>query len=202
MRRKWHFAKNVYRFNKCDANKAELNVASKEYKKTMRQSYVKFKRYNIKKLRNMKSLNPKMYWKIINGGKQYAVQASVVNLLNFFKNNNNRNISNNNDPAFVARDNNHINEQINVRITLAEIEKQLKLLKTNKSSGIDLIMNEHIKSTFHMLGPIFEKLFNIILDSGVFSELFNCKNTTTLRNSCALISDIFTIVKKINNYPW
>ena len=78
-------------------------MASKEYKNTMRQSYVKFKRYNIKKLRNMKSLNPKIYWRIINGGKQDAVQASVENLLNFFKNNNNRNISDNNDPAFVAQ---------------------------------------------------------------------------------------------------
>ena len=57
-------------------------------------------------------------------------------------------------------DNNHINEQINVRITFAEIEKQLKLLKINKSSGIDFIMNEHIKSAFQILGPIFEKLFN------------------------------------------
>ena len=53
-------------------------------KKTMRQSYIKFKRFNIKKLRNMKSTNPKSYWKIINGGKQEAVQASVENLFAFF----------------------------------------------------------------------------------------------------------------------
>ena len=34
-------------------------------------------------------------------------------------------------------------------------------------------MNEHIKSAFHILGPIFEKLFNIILDSGVLPEVWS-----------------------------
>ena len=162
MRRKWHSAKNVYRFNKNEANRAALNRTSKEYKKTMRQSYIKFKRFNIKKLRNMKSTNPKIYWRIINGGKQDAVQASVENLFAFFKNTNSKNISDSSDPAFVRPENPQTNEQINMKITLTEIEKQLKSLKNNKSSGIDLVMNEHIKSTFHIMGPVYEKLFNII----------------------------------------
>ena len=34
-------------------------------------------------------------------------------------------------------------------------------------------MNEHIKSAFHILGPIFEKLLNIILDSGVLPEVWS-----------------------------
>ena len=71
MRRKWHSAKDVYKFNKSEDNKGALNRA-REYKK-MRQSYIQFKRFNIKKLENMKSTNPKMYWRIINGGKQDTV---------------------------------------------------------------------------------------------------------------------------------
>ena len=173
MRRKWHSAKNVYRFNKNEANKAVLNRTSKEYKKTMRQSYIKFKRFNIKKLRNMKSTNPKSYWKIINGGKQEAGQASVENLFAFFKNANSKDMSNSSDPTFVRPENGQSNEQINTRITLTEIEKQIKSLKNNKSSGLDLVMNEHIKSTFHIMGPIYEKLFNIILDSGVLPEVWS-----------------------------
>ena len=173
MRRKWHSAKNVYRFNKNEANKAVLNRTSKEYKKTMRQTYIKFKRFNIKKLRNMKSTNPKSYWKIINGGKQEAVQASVENLFAFFKNTNSKYMSNSSDTTFVRPENGLSNEQINMRITLTEIEKQIKSLKNNKSSGIDLVMNEHIKSTFHIMGPIYEKLFNIILDSGVLPEVWS-----------------------------
>ena len=121
----------------------------------------------------MKSTNPKIYWRIINGGKQDAVQASVENLFTFFKNTNSRDISDSSDPAFVRPENAQTNEQINMKITLTEIEKQLKSLKNNKSSGIDLVMNEHIKSTFHIMGPVYEKLFNIILDSGVLPEVWS-----------------------------
>ena len=105
MRRKWHSTKNVYRFNKNEANRAALNRTSKEDKKTMRQSYIKFKRFNIKKLKTMKSTNPKIYWRMINGGKQDAVQASVENLLAFLKNKNSKDMSDSSDPAFVKPEN-------------------------------------------------------------------------------------------------
>ena len=82
-------------------------------------------------------------------------------------------MSNSSDPTFVRPENGQSNEQINMRITLTEIEKQIKSLKNNKSLDIDLVMNEHIKSTFHIMGPIYEKLFNIILDSGVLPEVWS-----------------------------
>ena len=50
MRRNWHSAKNVYRFSKNETNKAALKRTSKKFKKTMRQSYNKFKHFSIKKL--------------------------------------------------------------------------------------------------------------------------------------------------------
>ena len=63
MRRKWYSAKYVYKFNKNEANKVRQIEQAKNIRKSMRQSYIKFKRFNIKKLKNMKSTNPKMYWK-------------------------------------------------------------------------------------------------------------------------------------------
>ena len=114
-----------------------------------------------------------MNWRIINGGNQDAVQASVENLFVFFKNTNSKDMSDSSDPAFVRPENGETNEQINMRLTLSEIEKQLKSLKNNKSSGIDSVMNKHIKSTFHIMGPVYEKLFNIILDSGVLPEVWS-----------------------------
>ena len=53
----------------------------------------------------MKSTNPKSYWKIINGGNQEAVQASVENLFAFFKNTNSKDMSNSIDPTFVRPEN-------------------------------------------------------------------------------------------------
>ena len=34
-------------------------------------------------------------------------------------------------------------------------------------------MNEHIKSTWHFTGPVYEKLFNIILDNGALPEVWS-----------------------------
>ena len=117
----------------------------------------------------MKSTNPKIYWRIINGGKQNAVE----NLFAFFKNTNSKDTSDSSDLAFVRPDNAQTNEQTNMVITLTETEKQLKSFKNNKSSGIDLVMSEHIKSTFHIMGTVYEKIFNIILDSGVLPEVWS-----------------------------
>ena len=65
-----------------------------------------------------------------------------------------------------------VNEEINQTITIEEIEKYVKTLKNGKPAGIDSVLNEHIKSTFHILGPVYVKLFNIILDSGILPEVW------------------------------
>ena len=46
-------------------------------------------------------------------------------------------------------------------------------LKNGKSSGSDEILNEYIKNTRDTLMPIYIKLFNIILDSGIIPENWN-----------------------------
>ena len=45
-----------------------------------------------------------------------------------------------------------------------------KKLKNNKACGIDSIQNEQIKSSIHIMGPLYEKLFNLILDTGIVPE--------------------------------
>ena len=35
---------------------------------------------------------------------------------------------------------------------------------------IDSILNEHIKSSIHIMGPLYEKLFNLILNTGIVPE--------------------------------
>ncbi|EDO31203.1 predicted protein, partial [Nematostella vectensis] len=52
--------------------------------------------------------------------------------------------------------------------TPQEIEKVVKGLKNNKSSGPDNILNEVIKAISSALLPILVKLFNKILESGEF----------------------------------
>ena len=59
---------------------------------------------------------------------------------------------------------------MNSPITEEEILRIVKNLKSNKASGYDDIVNEHIKSTIHMFLPICCKLFNIVLYSGLIPE--------------------------------
>ena len=66
--------------------------------------------------------------------------------------------------------NTDIDNEINQPITESEILKKVKMLKNDKSPGSDSIVNEHIKSTIYMMLPIYTKLFNLILDTGIIPE--------------------------------
>lgn len=61
-----------------------------------------------------------------------------------------------------------LNEEINGPILWFEIEKAIFNLKNNKSGGIDMIVNEHIKSSYRLpvMREILLKLFNIAFDTG------------------------------------
>ena len=85
MRKRWHNAKYRYKLDKTDTNKTTLKQYSKAYKRTMRQSYHKFKKYQLKKLRSLKYKYSKRYWKILNGSKQEAIKASGEQLFDYFK---------------------------------------------------------------------------------------------------------------------
>ena len=67
-------------------------------------------------------------------------------------------------------DDNSTNEEINSPITVDDIIEAVKILKNNKYPGNDDLLNEHLKSSLHLMLPIYLKLFNIILDSGVVPD--------------------------------
>ena len=48
--------------------------------------------------------------------------------------------------------------------------QNVKSLKNDKSPGADSVINKHMKSMIHMLLPIYVKLFNLILDTGIIPE--------------------------------
>ena len=58
-------------------------------------------------------------------------------------------------------------EALNSPISENEINAAIKLLKLNKSSGIDEILNEYIITTKNIFMPTYKILFNIILDNGI-----------------------------------
>ena len=64
----------------------------------------------------------------------------------------------------------NVNEEINVPFTENEIRNTIKSLKNNKATGVDLILNEHLKILSHIISPILVDLFNLVFDTGIIPE--------------------------------
>ena len=58
-------------------------------------------------------------------------------------------------------------------ITEGEIMSCINDLKCNKACGLDKVRNEYIKASAHVMLPIYCKLFNLVLDHGVFPRAWS-----------------------------
>ena len=102
----------------------------------------------IEKLKSLKTNNPKMYWKVINPKvKASETNESLDDFFDFFQELNSDDLENGNDCPVFVENNDILNEEINSKITEAEIRKAIKTLKNNKAPGIDNIINEQIASS-------------------------------------------------------
>ena len=62
-------------------------------------------------------------------------------------------------------------QELDIEISIREINKAIKNLKYSKSAGPDLIINEFLKYGFHVLKPYLHKLFNVISSTGTYPGL-------------------------------
>lgn len=67
----------------------------------------------------------------------------------------------------------HCNTQLNKPFTISEVKKSLKKLTNNKATSCDLVLNEMLKYGAPIVVPAVCKLFNAVLDSGIFPEVWN-----------------------------
>jgi hypothetical protein len=131
-------------------------------------------------LKNLKTSDPKEYWKILNRGREKKQpDIPMEDLFNFFFNLNTA-------PDLPTRKEEHLNhepldnvnfeqlnEGINTYISLTgKILSCIKKLKNNKASGEDHIINEYIKSTSGLFLPIYENIFNLIFETGFLPDIW------------------------------
>ena len=167
-RKQFHRAKYQYKIRKNETNRENLKTECKSYKSTLYKFQNKFKNKNVSKFRALGKSNPRKFWKLLNGKTENDVKAPLSELYDHFKNvNYDENVSNESNDE---DENNQINIEINSIITLEEIEKNVKNLKSNKASGIDNILNEHIKCSLPKMKNIYLKFFNIVLNTGIVPE--------------------------------
>ena len=68
-------------------------------------------------------------------------------------------------------------------ITLNELQDKIQTLQPKKACGVDGILNEMIKYTDHKFQLAILKLFNIILSSGIFPNIWNQGLITPIHKS-------------------
>ena len=62
--------------------------------------------------------------------------------------------------------------ELDIKISLKEIAKEIKNLKNNKACGFDLILNEMIKTSQLYLLESLQKIFNAVLSTGVYPKIW------------------------------
>ena len=89
---------------------------------------------------------------------------------------------------------NVIFNELNFRITDAEIYAAIAKLKNGKASGFDGILNEMIKAGKHALVPALNKIFNFILLSGTFPDKWRITSSPQCIKKVMLINQRTTEV--------
>ena len=168
-RRKYYLARKQFHRNKTMQTRMHLLECSRTYKKTMNKYIAKYKNNQQKRLRNLQSKSPKLYWKFINSLK-HKTSSNSPSLEEFYEHFKLINSAIEETDDNLPSVDNQNNDILNECITSDEICKCIRKLNNGKASGIDNVLNEYIKSTCDIFLPVYEKLFNLILDTGIFPK--------------------------------
>lgn len=72
--------------------------------------------------------------------------------------------------AEVGSDEVITDDELNAPISAQEVDESIRRLKPRKAGGVDGILNEMLKSSLHLFGPIIVKPFNPVWETGVFPK--------------------------------
>ena len=168
-------AKNRLKFSKCKKTKEDIHEKSKVYKKQLRTSFHKYQSKFIKKLKSLKSKDPKVYWKIINGSTlekqaESAKLSSEVFLAHFQGINDG--VESSADVLSGTPDNavHHYSHILEDLFSEEEVTNCIKNLRNNKACGSDGITNEFLKAASTQCLSLFTNFFNVILKSSKVPE--------------------------------
>jgi len=132
----------------------------------LRKSFNTHKKRFAKKIRNCRSKDPKLFWKILNGTKCEKSEATnkitSQAFYDYFKNLN-ASAETCNDKTENSTANNQL---LNQAFEEQEIANAIKSLRNNKACGCDELINEFFKALSVDLIPILSKFFNLILFTG------------------------------------
>jgi hypothetical protein len=147
-----------------------LRKHSKEYKKATRKAFKDFNRNLKKKLRNLRTSDPKTYWEILNGAKSKINKVAIEVFLEHFKKLNTANSSSTDPHTHDQAPTSLENSDLDYYFTEDEVQKVATHLRNGKSSGIDQVINEFIKFCPPVMISLIVQFLNLILDTGIIPE--------------------------------
>lgn len=168
-RRNFRKAKRKFKSNPTIQNKTLMIETEKQYKNIMDNKYKSFCKKLSDELHDASNDNPKKFWKMLGTHKRKKQpNIEMKPLYDFFKKLNSNSINDeDSDELHMENPTLITNYHINGPISQEEIRKCVLNLKNDKACGDDNIINEYIKNTLDKFLNIYEKLFNIIFDTGV-----------------------------------
>ncbi len=152
---------------------------SHAYKKLLKRKEREAHGQLLNHLCSLESKDPKQFWKLVNKMKNSDQQGGGLDIhpdqwVNHFNQLYNCTPDASLDKNSAELENEaDVSETLSRPFTIREIKKHIQLLKNNKASASDMVLNEMIKKGAFILLPLFCKLFNLILDCGAYPSLWN-----------------------------
>lgn len=147
----------------------------REYKKLLKSTRHNFFKEVVDKLHSLHEDNPKLFWKTIDNLKKNKDKEEIPIPLSEMSEYLKKLYKENNEDLDISRlETNNINNiDLDFAFNCKEVREGIKKLKKNKQPGIDLIYNEFISHGKDLLLLPIVNLFNRILKSGIFPEIWN-----------------------------
>ena len=168
--------KNKYKHCKSKSNSDMLRVAGKNYKRSINNAVRKYEKKINKKLRTLKTDNPKEFWKLIctNEGSDINSKIHINVLAEYFANlNKDDNTYEEYEVQRSVDKSDFQNEFLNMPFHEDEIMSVLRSLKSGKSAGPDCLINAFFKMSRNSICGLFTKMFNAILKCGHIPETWS-----------------------------
>ena len=150
----------------------------KTYNKERKRKCRAFKREMLDRLDEFRDSNPNAYWKLLKQLKESEKNTNEVDIdldewKMYFKALNTQQIQNKVRKETIAKElliheQSHCFNEMNFRFSEKEIAVAIKDLKKGKAVGFDLISNEMIRYSQHVMIPLLLKTFNTILVSKLY----------------------------------
>ena len=157
----------MFKMNPSIQNRELMQNSSKYYKVFVKNEKQKYDDKFCKKLKNLKTRNPKDYWNLLKGNSLHKPECeiSIDEFKSYFENIYSLEDNSGDSHPDVSGIESDENDILNCEILETEVKRAIHNLKNSKACGSDGIINEYFKSSNHIFCPVLTKLFNTILKS-------------------------------------